>query len=96
MLELLINKLPGGDASRTKPLARIQLTNTGDGLGAVKVYSVEVTHADASLESFIPKEPMRTHRFEDEDVLVLVHRVLNEMLARREHIAKSPSRSTRP
>jgi len=37
MIEIQINRLPGGDASRRATMARITLTNTGEGMGGVKV-----------------------------------------------------------
>ena len=37
MIEIQINRLPGGDASRRATMARITLANTGEGMGGVKV-----------------------------------------------------------
>ena len=50
MLEIIINKLPGGDASRTQPLARITLTNTGAGTGGVRIYDARITHAEERVD----------------------------------------------
>lgn len=83
MLEILVNKLPGGDRSRTTPLVRLELVNTGEGVADVKVYTVDVSRADERLQPYQACGTVRTHRSKDEDVLVLVHRALEQLLKTR-------------
>lgn len=76
MIEIQINRLPGGDASRRTTMARITLTNTGEGLGGVKVYDVRLAEGDASVRDEVNSTEGRTHREVDEGVLLLVQRAL--------------------
>jgi len=80
MLEVTIDKLPGGDASRRQCLARITLTNTGEGAGGVKTYEVRVTHVATDRGSELATTRCKTYRGEDEGVLRLLHRALGRML----------------
>lgn len=86
MLEVIIDKLPGGDASRRTCLARISLTNTGFGVeakaagGGVRTYDVRLTHGDERVRSEVKAESCRTFRETDEQVLRLVHRAIGRML----------------
>jgi|GEM_PF-2602612 len=76
MIEIQINRLPGGDASRRSMMARITLTNTGEGVGEVKVYEVRLADADARVRGEVVLAQGRTHRDADEGVLELVSRAL--------------------
>ncbi len=80
MLELTIDKLPGGDATRRSTLVRISLTNTGQGTGGVKVYEVRVTHLEADGEPELAANACRTYREHGDGVLRLIHRALGRML----------------
>jgi propanediol dehydratase small subunit len=80
MLEITIDKLPGGDANRRKCLARITLTNTGQGAGGVKTYDVRITHADERVRPDLATDSCRTYRDDHEDVLRLAHRALGRLL----------------
>jgi hypothetical protein len=83
MLELIIDKLPGGDASRRTCLARVTLTNTGEGGDGVRTYDVRVTHFAARGGDELPVTACRTFRDEGEGVLHLVHRALSRLLSDR-------------
>jgi len=83
MLELTIDKLPGGDETRRQRLVRITLTNTGEGLGEVKVYRVQVEEADERTRAVLTREQVRTHRGVEESVLRLAHRALGTLLEER-------------
>jgi hypothetical protein len=76
MIEIQINRLPGGDASRRTPMARITLTNSGEGLGGVKVYDVRLVEADERVPGEVGSAAGRTHRDENEGVLRLVSRAM--------------------
>lgn len=91
MIEVRIDKLPGGDAARREPLARLCLTNTGEGAGAVRIYRVRVepVGSDAAADLGAPRE-IRTFRDAGEDVVVLVHRVLGQVLEQRESRGSAP------
>jgi len=80
MLEITIDKLPGGDSGRRQCLARITLTNTGQGAGGVKTYAVRLTHADERVRAEVAADSCRTYRDRDEQVLRLVHRALGRMI----------------
>lgn len=80
MLELTIDRLPGGDAARRQTLVRITLTNTGEGVGDVKVYRVQVVHGDDLSRRDLKMAECRTHRGLDESVLQLAHRALGKLL----------------
>lgn len=80
MLEVTLDKLPGGDANRRQCLARVTLTNTGQGVGGVKTYEVRVTHVAADRSAELATTTCRTYRDEDEGVLRLLHRALGKML----------------
>jgi hypothetical protein len=83
MLEVNIDKLPGGDAARRQCLARITLTNTGQGAGGVKTYEVRVTHIATDRGTELAATTCKTYREEDEGVLRLLHRALGRMLGDR-------------
>jgi len=76
MIEIQINRLPGGDASRRATMARITLTNTGEGLGGVKVYDVRMAEADERVRGEVTLTEGRTHRDGDQGVLRLVSRAI--------------------
>jgi len=76
MIEIQINRLPGGDASRRATMARITLTNTGEGLGGVKVYDVRMAEADERVRVEVTLTEGRTHRDGDQGVLRLVSRAI--------------------
>ncbi len=80
MMELTLDKLPGGDSSRRRTIARITLTNTGDGVGRVKIYGVKVAHADATASAETQCVACRTHRETDEGALRLAYRALGKLL----------------
>lgn len=80
MLEVTIDKLPGGDASRRTCLARITLTNTGEGGDGARTYAVRLTHADERVRAEVAADSCRTYRDRDEQVLRLVHRALGRMI----------------
>lgn len=84
MLEVTLDKLPGGDASRRQCLARIKLTNTGHGAGGVKTYEVRVTHVAPDRGTELAATMCKTYREEDEGVLRLLHRALGKMLGDRD------------
>lgn len=77
MFEIQINRLPGGDESRRNTIARVTLTNTGEGLGGVKVYEVRLAEADARARAEVVQTSGRTHRETNEGVLRLVQRALD-------------------
>jgi len=81
MIEVTIDKLPGGDASRRTCVARITLTNTGEGGDRVRTYDVRVTHFAARGGDELPVTACRTFRDEGEGVLDLVHRALSRLLS---------------
>ncbi len=80
MLEVTIDKLPGGDATRRQCLARITITNTGQGTGGVKTYEVRVTHVAPDRGTELAATTCRTYREEDEGVFRLLHRALEKIL----------------
>jgi hypothetical protein len=80
MMELTLDRLPGGDASRRRTIARITLTNTGEGVGGVKVYAVKVAQADAVASTETRCVECRTHRETDEGALRLAYRALGKLL----------------
>lgn len=57
-------------------MARITLTNTGDGLGGVKVYDVRLAEADERARAELTSTEGRTHRELEEGALCLVRRAL--------------------
>lgn len=79
MIEIQINRLPGGDASRRSMMARITLSNTGEGLAGVKVYDVKLVEADERVRGEASSTQGRTHREVDEGVLRLVQRALGRL-----------------
>jgi hypothetical protein len=80
MMELTLDRLPGGDASRRRTIARITLTNTGEGVGDVKVYAVKVAQADEVASAETRRVECRTHRETDEGALRLAYRALGKLL----------------
>lgn len=80
MLEVTIDKLPGGDATRRQCLARITLTNTGLGVGGVKTYDVRVVQIATDRGAELAAKAGRTYRDEHEGVLRLLHRSLGKLL----------------
>jgi hypothetical protein len=80
MFEVTIDKLPGGDASRRTCLARITLTNTGEGGDGARTYAVRITHAEERARAGVSADSCRTYRERDEQVLRLVHRALGRLL----------------
>jgi hypothetical protein len=80
MLEVTLDKLPGGDTSRRQCLARITLTNTGQNAGGVKTYEVRVVHIAADRGAELATAACRTFRDADEGVLRLLHRALGRLL----------------
>lgn len=80
MLEVTIDKLPGGDASRRTCLARITLTHTGDGGDGARTYAVRLTHTDERVRAEVSADSCRTYRERDEQVLRLVYRALGRMI----------------
>jgi hypothetical protein len=83
MLEFTLDKLPGGDATRRQSLARITLTNTGQGAGGVKTYEVRVTHLATDRATELTVHACRTYRDDHEGALRLVHRALGRLLGER-------------
>lgn len=81
MMELTLDRLPGGDSSRRRTIARITLTNTGEGIGGIKVYAVKVAQADEAAATEIRCADCRTHRETDEGALLLAYRALGKLLA---------------
>jgi len=79
MIEIQINRLPGGDASRRTTMARITLTNTGEGLGGVKVYEVRLAEADERVHEEMRSTEARTHREVGDGVIALVRRGLDRL-----------------
>ena len=79
MIEIQINRLPGGDASRRSTMARITLTNTGEGLGGVKIYEIRMAEADERVREELRCKEARTHREVDEGVIALVRRSLDRL-----------------
>lgn len=80
MIEVAIDKLPGGDRSRRQNLARIEITNTGLGTGGVKLYDACITHVANDRGSELAAMSCRTYRETDEGVLRVIHRALGKML----------------
>ncbi len=80
MLEVTIDKLPGGDAARQKRLVRITLVNTGEGVGGVRTYEVRVTEAALGEGVDQVGPSWQTFREEAEGVLRLVHRALGRLV----------------
>ncbi len=80
MLEVTIDKLPGGDIARRQCLARLTLANTGQGGAGVKTYEVRVMHIAAGRETELAATTCRTYREENEGVIRLVHRAVGRML----------------
>ena len=80
MMQLSLEKLPGGDASRKRTLARITLTNTGDGAGGVRVYRVKFAEGEPRVSNEVRLSETLTHREEDEGALRLVYRALGKLL----------------
>ncbi|HLP82971.1 MAG TPA: hypothetical protein VK157_01355 [Phycisphaerales bacterium] len=79
MFEIQINRLPGGDASRRTTLARITLTNTGEGLGGVKIYDIRIAEADDRIREELRCNEARTHREVGEGIVALVRRSLDRL-----------------
>jgi hypothetical protein len=80
MMELTLDRLPGGDSSRRRTIARITLTNTGEEVGGVKVYAVKVAQADEVASTETRCVECRTHREADEGALRLAYRALGKLL----------------
>ncbi len=80
MIEIQINRLPGGDDARRATMARITLTNSGEGVGGVKVYDVRLVESDDRTRAEVTAEAGRTHREVDEGVLRLVQRALQRLI----------------
>ncbi|MBX9737270.1 MAG: hypothetical protein K2X32_10125 [Phycisphaerales bacterium] len=83
MIEIQISRLPGGDATRRETIAQITLTNTGEGVGGVKVYDVRLTEADVRTRAEAAAVSGRTHREAHEGVLRLVQRAVERLLDER-------------
>jgi hypothetical protein len=79
MIEIQINRLPGGDATRRSTMARITLTNTGEGFGGVKIYEVKLAEAQEKVRGEVAVTQARTHREVDDGVLRLVQRALERL-----------------
>jgi len=79
MIEIQINRLPGGDASRRSTMAIVTLTNTGEGLSGVKVYDIKLTEADERVRGEAIATHARTHREVDDGILRLVERALSRL-----------------
>lgn len=79
MIEIQINRLPGGDETRRNTMARITLTNTGEGLGGVKVYEVRLEEADERARAEVALTEGRTHRDVHEGIFCLVQRALSQL-----------------
>lgn len=80
MLEVTIDKLPGGDAARRKRLVRLRLVNTGGGVGGVRLSEVRVTGAAPGEGVDRVGPSWQTFREEAEGVLRLVHRALGRIV----------------
>lgn len=80
MIEIQINRLPGGDETRRTTVARITLTNTGEGLGGVKIYDVKLAEADERVHGEVTVREGRTHRELDEGLLTLVQRAVERLI----------------
>lgn len=74
-----MNRLPGGDASSRTMIARIALTNTGEGLGGVKIYDIQIAEADDRVREELRCKAARTHREVGEGVIALVGRSLDRL-----------------
>jgi hypothetical protein len=83
MIEIQISRLPGGDATRRATVARITLTNTGEGVAGVKVYDVRLAEADDRTRAEVGAVSGRTHREAQEGVLRLVQRAVERLLGER-------------
>lgn len=79
MIEIQINRLPGGDATRGTKMARITVTNTGEGVGGVKVYAVKLADADERIRGEVASTECRTHREIDEGILELVQKAVKRL-----------------
>ena len=79
MIEIQINRLPGGDTSRRSTMALVTLTNTGEGVGGVKVYAVKLAEADERARAEVTSTEGRTHREVDEGILRLIQRALSRL-----------------
>ena len=84
MMELTLDRLPGGDSSRRRTIARVTLTNTGEELGGVRIYAVKVTRADDVVTSEVRSVECRTHRATDEGALLLAYRALGKILGKHD------------
>lgn len=101
MLEITIDKLPGGDATRRRCRARIVLVNTGQGVGGVggaggvgasgvSVYDARVEHAEDGVREELAVTACKTYRDENEQTLRLVHRALGRLLGEEGGSAMAP------
>jgi len=84
MMELTLDRLPGGDSTRRRTIIRITLTNTGEGVGGVKVYAVKVAQADEVATTEARCMDCRTHRETDEGALGLAYRALGKLLGEQD------------
>jgi len=84
MMEFTLDRLPGGDSTRRRTIARITLTNTGEGVGGIKVYAVEVAQADEGATTEVRHVDCRTHRETDEGALRLAYRALGKLLGEQD------------
>ncbi|MBX7132542.1 MAG: hypothetical protein K1X67_07680 [Fimbriimonadaceae bacterium] len=90
MIEIQINRLPGGDASRRTTMARITLTNTGEGLGGVKVYDIRMAEVDERVRGEVISTEGRTHREIEDGILGLVQRALGRLTEPPRRGSQSP------
>jgi len=84
MMELTLDRLPGGDSTRRRTIIRVTLTNTGEGVGGVKVYAVKVAQADEGATTEARCMDCRTHRETDEGALRLAYRALGKLLGEQD------------
>lgn len=60
-------------------MARITLTNTGEGLGGVKVYDVRLVEADERARAEVTSTEGRTHREVDDGILRLIQTAFSRL-----------------
>ena len=80
LMQFTLERLAGGDIAQRRTLARITLTNTGDGVAGVRIYSVRLAEADAAAAAEVEAPQCLTYREADEGALRLAYRALGRLL----------------
>ncbi len=83
MFEITVDKLPGGDLSRRRCVARVTITKNEGGVGGragVRVYDVRLEMDEPERAGDVVRRRCSTYREQDESVLRLVHRALGRLL----------------